>query len=316
MTIAGGPTIHRDRGSAGEVLLLLLLGAMFVLPAWADDVKVLNADAHYPEGPVWYQNKLYYVEYDRNTVTIWDGKSNTVFSSVPGCGQSAVVPTVRGEFLTTCFDNGTIGRISASGKALPPYTHDRDGNVFVAPNDFAPDKRGGVYFTASGSPGPTIDGKVFYIAADGTITQEASDLHSANGIAVSTDGKILYVVETEDHRLLQFTIGRDARLSDRRVFLNLDDLTQHVVHILPDGVKVDSRGEIFIGQSPLDARAPLAGRIFVVDPTGKSLRTITVPSPSVPNFALDPDEKTLYVTANDQIDKAPHHGKVYAIRIH
>lgn len=316
MIISAGPAVRPDRESAGKVLLRLLLGAMFILPAWADDVKVLNADAHYPEGPVWYRDKLYYVEYDRNTVTVWDGKSNSVFASDPGCGQSAVVPTVRGEFLTTCFDNGTIGRISAAGKTLPPYTHDKDGNVFVGPNDFAPDKRGGIYFTTSGSPGPVIDGKVFYIAPDGTITQEASDLHSANGIAVSRDGKTLYVVETEDHRLLEFTIGRDARLSDRRVFVNLDELTHHVVPILPDGVKVDSRGEIFIGQSPLDARAPLVGRIFVVDSTGKSLRTITVPSPSVPNFALGPDEKTLYVTATDQIDKAPHHGKVYAIRMH
>ena len=127
-------------------------------------IQILNGDAHFPEGPVWYRGKLYYVEYDRNTVMTWDGSKNAVFSAEKGCGQSAVAPTPRGEFLTTCYDNGSIGRISADGAVLPAYTHDKDGNRFLGPNDLAPDHRGGVYFTASGHLGPVIDGKVFYIA--------------------------------------------------------------------------------------------------------------------------------------------------------
>jgi gluconolactonase len=154
-------------------------------------VQVLNDDAHFPEGPVWYRGKLYYVEYDRNAVMTWDGKKNAVFSAERGCGQSAVVPTAHGEFLTTCYDNGSIGRIAADGTVLPAYTHDKDGNTFMGPNDLAPDTRGGIYFTASGHLGPVIDGKVFYIAAGGSITQAAIDLHNANGLAVSADGKIL-----------------------------------------------------------------------------------------------------------------------------
>ncbi|TLY90709.1 MAG: SMP-30/gluconolactonase/LRE family protein, partial [Gammaproteobacteria bacterium] len=91
----------------------------------ADAAEVLNDDAHYAEGPVWYHGKLYYVEYDRNSVITWDGAKNAVFWSKPGCGPSAVIPTARGEFLTTCYDSGTIGRISADGKDLPPYSHDK-----------------------------------------------------------------------------------------------------------------------------------------------------------------------------------------------
>jgi len=40
-------------------------------------------------------------------------------------------------------------------------------------NDFAPDAHGGLYFTCSGQPDPVINGKVFYLAADGTISQQA-----------------------------------------------------------------------------------------------------------------------------------------------
>jgi sugar lactone lactonase YvrE len=253
------------------------------------------------------------VEYDRNTVTTWDGEKNTIFWSQKGCGPSAVAPTGRGDLLTTCYDNGTIGHMSADGKALPAYTHDKDGNPFVGPNDFAPDRHGGMYFTTSGDPGPVINGKVFYMAADGTIAQKAGDVHSANGLAVSKDGRTLYVVETEGHRLLQFKIGSGASLSARRVFVNLDDLTNNVGHIYPDGVKIDSKGQIYIGQNPRDVHAPLAGTIFVVNADGQLLRRLTLPSPGVPNLAFSPDERTIYVTALDQIDKPPYHGKIYSI---
>jgi sugar lactone lactonase YvrE len=102
-------------------------------------------------------------------------------------------------------------------------------------------------------------------------------------------------------------------LSERRVFVNLDDLTAHVGHIWPDGVKIDSQGEIYIGQTPRDPHAPLAGQIFVVSAEAQLLRTLTLPSPGVPNFAFSPDEKTLFVTAVDQLDQKPYQGKLYAI---
>ncbi len=137
-----------------QFLLSTIVAAGSAFNAHAGDIQVLNADVHFPEGPVWYHGKLYYVEYDRHSVTTWDGQKNTIFWSQQGCGPSAVIATAHGEFLTTCYDNGTIGRISADGKTLPPYTHDKDGNPFVGPNDFAPDAQGGMYFTASGNPGP------------------------------------------------------------------------------------------------------------------------------------------------------------------
>ena len=297
-------------------LLGVVFAAAVACNAHADEAKVLNADVHFPEGPIWYHGKLYYVEYDRNSVTTWDGGKNTIFWSQKGCGPSAVIATARGEFLTTCYDNGTIGRISAEGGTLPAYTQDKDGHRFVGPNDFAPDAHGGIYFTTSGHPGSAIDGKVFYLAADGTIEQKADTVESANGVAVSKDGKILYVIETEGHRLLQFNIGPDASLSDRRLFVNLDDLTNNVGHIYPDGVKIDSKGEIYIGQNPRDIHAPLAGTIFVVNADGKLLRKLTLPSPGVPNLAFSPDDKTVYVTALDELDKSPYRGKVYSIPSH
>lgn len=276
-------------------------------------IAVLNPDTQFAEGPVWYRGKLYYVEYDRNTVTSWDGKKNEIFVADPGCGPSAVVPTASGEFLTTCYDNGSIGRIAANGTLLPRYTQDKDGHKFIAPNDFAPDSHGGIYFTDSGHKLQSDDSKVFYISPQGTISLAVDKLRSTNGLAVSRDGKTLYVIETEKSRLLQFSVGPDASLSDQRLFIDMNELTGHVTKIFPDGMKIDSHGEIYIGQSPRDAHAPLAGEIFVVNADGKLLRTLALPSPQVPNLAFSPDEKTLYVAAVDQVDAPPHAGKLYSI---
>lgn len=292
--------------------LLALLGTMGAVAA--EGPRILNADAHFAEGPFWYQGKLFYVEYDRNAVMTWDGTANRVFWRKPGCGPSAVIATAGGEFLTTCYDSGTIGRIAADGTDLPPYSHDREGHTFKGPNDFAPDRHGGIYFTCSGTaPGPRIDGKIFYLAADGSISQKATEVHSANGIVVSRDGGTLYAIETEDHRLIRFRVAADGSLSDREVFLNLDELTHTSGHIYPDGVKIDSQGHLYIGQNPRDVHAPFAGTIFVVDAGGKLLRTLKLPSPGVPNLTFSPDEKTVYVMALDELDKSPYRGKVYAI---
>ena len=64
------------------------------------------------------------------------------------------------------------------------------------------------------------------------------------------------------------------------------------------------------------SHAPLAGTIFVVNADGQLLRKLTLPSPGVPNLAFSPDEKTVYVTALDQLDKSPYQGKIYSIPAH
>jgi sugar lactone lactonase YvrE len=279
--------------------------------AFAADVKIINPDAHFPEGPVWYHDKLFYVEYARNTVMTWDGKKNEVFWQQDGCGPSAVVPTQNGEFLVTCYDSATIGRISADGKTLSPYDKDSDGHPFIGPNDFGPDKKGGIYFTGSGHEGSVIDASLYYITPAGKVALVADNLHNANGLVVSNDGKILYLIETEDNRLLAFDIHPDGSLSGRRVFLRLDDLFPNAPHIWPDGVKINAKGELYIGQSPRSLDAP--GKIIVVDKDAKLLRTIAVPSVSMPNLAFGPGEKVIYVMALDQIDQAPYAGKVYEV---
>ena len=170
---------------------LRIVGAFVAAAALAQgadaaDVKVVNDKAAFPEGPAFIDGTLHYVEYGGNTILSWDGEKNTQLWKSEGCGPSAVLPLGDGDLVVTCYDNGTIARVSRGGETVATYDKDDAGNALVGPNDLTADGKGGIWFTASGPwESAPIVGKVYHLAADGTIRMAAGDLHYANGIALS-----------------------------------------------------------------------------------------------------------------------------------
>jgi sugar lactone lactonase YvrE len=251
---------------------------------------------------------LFYVEYGAHTVKTWDGKSSMTFWRQDGCGPAAIVPVDMGGFLVTCYDANEIVKISENGKTVATYKASKTGHKFVGPNDFAADKNGGVYFTASGPwESAPIVGKIYYIDSSGIITEVADDIHYANGLALSNDGKTLYCAESEASRVIQFAVGKHGSLSDRRLFVRVGSVDkQSGMLAYPDGLKIDRSGRIYIGQFSM-------GRIVVITPEGKFEKAIDVPSPSAPNLTFNADESAIFVMAVDDVNNAPYPGKVYEI---
>lgn len=135
----------------------------------------------------------------------------------------------------------------------------------------------------------------------------ADDLHYANGLVLSADGKTLYANESEASRVIRFAVAEDGTLSDRRLFARLGELIPDAPPgAYPDGLKRDAAGNLYIGQYS-------AGQILVVSPEGKLLRTIEVPSAAAPNLAFSPGEEMIYVAAVDDLSAAPWPGKIYAV---
>jgi gluconolactonase len=287
--------------------LALTFLCLAVLPArlWAGEVQVINGDAEFPEGPFWAEGKLYYAEYGGNRVSVWDGAANRALWTQDGCGPSAVMPFAGG-MLVTCYDHGALVQIGADGKTERVWDRDSSGTALVGPNDETSDGRGGAYVTASGpwESGPIV-GKVYHLGANGTLTPVADDLHYANGIQLSTDGKLLYVNESEAGRVISFAVQDDGSLADRRLFVRLTSL-EEPANAYPDGIKLGPDGNLYIGQYS-------AGRIVVVSTEGKLVRKLEVPSPAAPNLTFGADGKTVYVMAVDDRQNAPYKGKVYAI---
>lgn len=291
----------------------LLVGFLLVVAAAGEasaEPTVINGEAKFPEGPLWLKDKLYYVEYGGHTLRAWDGTTDSVLWTQDGCGPSAVVQAPDRSFLIACYDAGTIVRVEADGTTVATYDQDDDGNPFIGPNDFAADRKGGIYFSASGPwESEPIVGKIFYLSAKGTIRMVADDLHYANGLALPPDGATLYVAESEAYRIIHFQVGEDGSLSDRRLFVRLNDLVPKAAPgMYPDGLEVDSAGNLWIGQYS-------SGQILEVSAEAALLRTLEVPSAAAPNLVLGADDKVLYVTAVDDTTEAPWPGKVYALTL-
>jgi sugar lactone lactonase YvrE len=291
------------------IAILMCVVLLSVSVSFAGGVKVINDKAAFPEGPFWHKGKLFYVEYGGHTIMTWDGNTNKTFWRQDGCGPAAVVPTQSGELLVTCYDSGEIVRISNAGKTVAAYKKDKEGQSFIGPNDFAADKQGGIYFTASGPwESAPIVGKIFYVDPKGIISEVANDIHYANGLALSNDGKILYCAESEASRVIQFSVGNNGALSDRRLFVrvgSIDEISGMLAY--PDGLKIDREGNLYIGQFSM-------GRIVVVTPDGKFKKAIDVPSPSAPNLIFNADESVIFVMAVDDVNNAPYLGKVYEVQ--
>lgn len=281
----------------------IIAALVYATPALAD-MKVIDEDAHFAEGPVVVDGTLYYVEYAGQTMMRWDGDL-TEFWRRDGCGPSATI-SFKGGFLVTCYDSGEIVQVSATGKTLAVVKQDTDGGAFVGPNDFTDDGQGGIWMTASGPwDSAPIAGVVYHISADLTVRRMASDMHYANGIARS--GSTLYVAESEAARIIAFDIGAGGALSNRRLFVRIGQVDETSgPWAYPDGMKIGPDGNLWIGSYA-------AGRIVVVSPTAEFVRAVDVPAATAPNLAFG-DEGEIYVMTVNQTDAAPYAGVVYRMK--
>jgi gluconolactonase len=302
-------TIFRSR--RGVALGIALASCAPSLPAEAA-LQVIDAHALYPEGPLWRDGKLLYVEYAGPGVKSWDGRRTDVFWRGPSCGPSGLIAYGRDHVLVACYDANSLVELDAGGHLVRRIDQDGSGKPFIGPNDFAADGRGGVYFSASGvyDLKAPITGAVLYMNADGTkIVEVANTIHYSNGLTVSKDGKHLLVAEDLAGRVLSFPIEPDGTLGPRSVWARLADLAEPTPHEDayngPDGLKLGPDGNYYIAQNG-------SGRVLVVDDAKQLVRTIEVPTRYVTNVNFGADgARTLYITGVFEQFKAPYPGAVY-----
>lgn len=290
-------------------LSVLLLGAAG--PACAR-VDAIDAHAKYPEGPLWDQGRLLYVEYAGNDIKYWDGKTTGIFWRREHCGANALIHFAGDHILVACYDGNYLVELDAAGKELRTITKDSAGNAFIGPNDFASDGHGGVYFSASGvyDIKAPITGTVLHLSADGKALREVANLiHYSNGLTLSKDGQHLLVAEMLAGRIISFDVKPDGSLGARTVWARLQDLApptpKEDAYNGPDGVKLGPDGNYYIAQNG-------SGRVLVVGEDRKLVRKIDVPTPYVTNVGFGPTgADTVYITGAFEQWKEPFPGAVY-----
>ncbi len=272
--------------------------------------EIIEADAHYPEGPLWHGGRLYYAEMSRHRIVVReDGKAATLWRR-PGCGPTSMAP-VPGGFIVACHAERVLARIGARGGTVSILARDARGRPIGNPNDAVADGQGGVYFTSSGAfiAAAPATGLVYYLPPSGPPREVAGAIRYANGIVLSPDRRSLFVSAHIGRQVLRFEIGPHGRLSRRRVFVRLDNLTRAAKRADPlagpDGLAFDKLGNLYIAEYG-------AGRILVVGPDRRLRKIIAVKNRFVTNVEFGP-RGSLYVTAAASNRRWPYKGVVLRI---
>lgn len=285
---------------------------LLAFPSFAG-LEVIDAHALYPEGPLWWHGKLYYVEYAGNGIKVWNGSTVTYFWKKLHCGPNGLVTFGHDDILVACYDGNYLVELDRNGKEVRTISRDDHGSAFIGPNDLTSDGHGGVYFSASGvyDIHAPIEGKVLHISPDGkSVSVVADTIDYSNGLALSKDGRHLLVAEMLADRILSFPVEPDGALGPRQVWARLQDLAPPTPHEDayngPDGLKLGPDGNYYIAQNG-------SGRILVVSGDRKLVRIINVGTRNVTNMAFGPSGARLvvYITGTFNQWVPPYSGAVY-----
>ena len=223
------------------------------------------------------------------------GKSDAPVGSF--IGSAGMVAAKDGDVLLCQHGNRRIVRVGKDLK-MTPLLERFEGKRFNSPNDLVYKSDGSLYFTdppygllkQDDDPAKELKFNGVFRYAGGKVQLLVKDMTRPNGLAFSPDEKTLYVANSDEKRKLwmRFDVAADGSLSNGRVFA---DVTAEKDDGLPDGMKVDSLGNIY-------AAGP--GGLWVFAPDGKHLGTIKPPeTPS--NCGWAEDSKTLYITARTSV---------------
>lgn len=268
-----------------------LLVAASALEISASPVEKVSGDYGFTEGPVWSKaHGLLFTDIPKDRIHHADGK---IFREPTGKANGLFVdPQGR---LIACEHEGRRVSITEADGTIRALTDHFEGKRYNSPNDIDRRSDGTLFFTdppygLGDKPSELGYNGVFAILPDGTVKLLNSEFHRPNGLALSADGKKLYVACSGHGYIDVFDVADDATLSNRTRFA--DDTG-------PDGIEIGPKGELWVA-------AKDGVRVYdTTKPLGQNL-VLTIAVPEQPaNLTLGGAEgKTLYITARKGLYKA------------
>ena len=250
-------------------------------------------------------------------------KSTSVFSDNSGKSNGLIFDS-KGRLLAcegAGYGGRRVSRWSVKSGDKETICQQIDGKGFNSPNDICLDRRGRIYFTdpryVGHEPRELEHRAVYVVDKKGGVREATHQVVKPNGIAISPDGKTLYLADHDngtdnidpdapppaqgDMKIYAFKIKRkDGSLSQRRTLVDFG-ATKGC-----DGMTVDDQGNVY-----LTVRDKSRPGVMVVNPGGTEIAFIpTGPSnqtgdpiglPSNVEFGIGKESHVLYVTVDTSL---------------
>ncbi len=239
---------------------------------------------HYAEGPVWSpEGFLLFSDTVANKLHKFvPGKGETELADIAG-GPAGNAYDTQGRLYTCEFRERRVTRTAKNKSEVLAARF--EGKRLNAPNDIAVRRDGHIYFTDPAF-GNQQDSReldfygVFHITPKGELEAIARWKTRPNGIALSPNGRTLYVTDSDARLVRAFDLDRSGAASNEHVVIEKIDG-------VPGGIRTDEKGNLWIA----------AKSVVAFSPQGQPLGRIELSDPPS-NLAFgDADYETLFVTA-------------------
>ncbi len=260
------------------------------------------------ENPLWNPDdrRLYWTDNRSQRVCRLDPATGAVEAVVEGHSVYAFTLQTDGSLLL--FMDHTRVAAAQAGGPVRLLIDGLPGEGESRFNDVVADRRGRVVAGVVPPEGGT--GSLHSIGLGGDATLLATDLEMPNGMAFSSDDRLLYVAETRGRRVSLFDYDLDSgAVSNRRAFIDLSGEEGGS----PDGITLDSEGCLWVA---------LSGGWSVVrsDPNGAEIARVEFPARKITSIGFGGvDLGAAYVTSSSRQptpgeEIGPEGGALFAFR--
>jgi gluconolactonase len=261
----------------------------------------------FTEGPVWVGEgggALLFSDIPNNRIMKWtpagtvsEFRKPSGYTGPPApdgsyVGSNGLTLDKEGRLIICEHGDRRVTRLEKDGK-LTVLADKYQGKRLNSPNDAVYKSDGSLYFTDP--PYGLFDEKkkelafqgIYRLPADGKLQLLSKELTRPNGLAFSPDEKTLYVANSDPEKKIwmAYDVAATGALSKEHVFF---DATAEKEEGLPDGLKVDTQGNVY-------CTGP--GGVWIFSPNGKHLGTIKPTEVPANCHWGDAEGKTLYMTA-------------------
>jgi gluconolactonase len=290
-----GPLRH---GGARVFACQLIFLPLLALPALAQDFEQLKFERlaqgyRFTAGAAWSKEGGYLVFSDTPSDRLLKWTPNSAIAVYRGDahGPAGNAFDAQGRLYTCETRTRRVTRTEKNGK-IDVLAESWEGKRLNAPSQIVVARNGHVYFTDPAF-GEQSDHReldfhgVYHIPPKGAMTLVAKFASRPRGIALSPNGRTLYVSNADEHNIRAWDVDRNGEPAGERVLAAK-------IEGAPGCIAVDEKGNLWVA----------AKGIAVYSPEGKRIHSIDLHDVASSLAFGEADYKTLFITARAVVYRA------------